>query len=374
MVLATLCPEKEVKTTSLEDGIAQLESDFRVEHTETALDELALDTEGHLTRQGERHPMTKWALESLCGVVGIPASFARKIPWDLLRHNFEELKAKRDCRMMLALGRERTLINVIEQRKLGYFPAKSIDVLRSLQGLERQLQVHGLRIADRGIEVSFLDPAVGTLEPAVGDITGIGLRLTNSETGYRGLKASSFLLRLVCTNGAVLSNDWGSAEWSYDPRMDYERSLASFFQRVPGLSLSVQRLREAYQTMFQKNLPVLGLVNLWRRVARIAGPDHADSILGIPQERRKALVKATRERAAREESRTQESETSYWQAYNAITERARAYDFLRWRQLERVGGGLIDEASRPERSAMIALPATENGAAAQDDILEPDEG
>jgi len=40
-------------------------------------------------------------------------------------------------------------------------------------------------------------------EPVKGDICGIGLNITNSETGFRALKISHFILRYVCSNGAV---------------------------------------------------------------------------------------------------------------------------------------------------------------------------
>ncbi len=374
MVLAKLHPEKEANVTNLEDGIARLESDFRVEHAETVLENIALEAEGYLTHKGERHPLTAWALESLCGVIGIPAGFAQRIPWDLLQYNFEQLKADLDRDVLLVLGRERALINVIEQRKFGYFPAKSVDVLQGLRGLERKLEVKSLRIADRGLEVSFVDPDLGTLEPKKGDITAIGLRLTNSETGYAGLEASSFLWRVVCTNGAVLRKKWGGTTWAYDPRMSYERSLADFFGQLKGQSLAVNSLANMYNGMLQKQLTVSGLINLWRRVDRITEPAHADSILGLAEEERKALLKGTKEDGAREDSRKQETDISYWRAYNAITERARAYDFLRWRQLERLGGELIDEAGGSKRPGRTALPAPAIGPQEEEHALESHKG
>lgn len=348
MFPANLVQEKEIVVKNFDEAISNLESDYQVTHKDATLDELIINNEGRLACRGEEHLMTEWALENLCGQVGIPRTFARNIPWDLFLHNFDQLKTERNRPLVLAVGREDVVISVIKQGKLPYFPAKSVDVLRKLQEAQAELQVHELRIADRGVEASFIDPRLGELEPQVGDITGIGLRITNSETGFRGLKASSFLLRLVCTNGAVLSNNWANVAWSYDPRMNYRHSLDNFFKQLEQLSLGVSHLRESYRTLIQKKLSVLGLVNLWRSVNRIVGQTDADGILGLPPDERKSLVKATKERRPGDNSHLEETDRSYWEAYNAITERARQYDFLRWRQLERLAGRLLDDTMQKE--------------------------
>ncbi len=40
------------------------------------------------------------------------------------------------------------------------------------------------------------------IQPVKGDDFGIGINITNSETGFRSLKVSHFLLRYICSNGA----------------------------------------------------------------------------------------------------------------------------------------------------------------------------
>jgi hypothetical protein len=40
-------------------------------------------------------------------------------------------------------------------------------------------------------------------EPVKGDECGMGLNIVNSETGFRALTVSHYILRYICSNGAV---------------------------------------------------------------------------------------------------------------------------------------------------------------------------
>ena len=198
------------------------------------------------------------------------------------------------------------------------------------------------------LEGFLWDEARNPLEPQIGDITRIGFRTINSETGYRGLKTSFLLFRLQCKNGAVLADNWGDVRWSYDKRMRHETSLSLFEQRISNLSISIEPLRQQYSKLLSSRLTDEQFVSLWRSLARILNGEAADKIMQAEKQERQAIFKQVRERDKRNKQQvngqiepTQPTRWNLYELYNQITEQAKNYDFIGCRNIEKLAGSLI---------------------------------
>jgi hypothetical protein len=337
--------EKEIRVKDYPEGLQSLKTDFQYEQSFFSLPEISVREDFHLSWNGDWYPTTYWTLRSLLAYLGIPENFAKRIPTDLLLDNIDRLKNKNTS--MVAFLRDGIVINI---RKEPYCHIKNTDVLQLFEKYQQLWDFESLRISDRGIELSFLNEQLGKLEPQLGDITKIGFRIINSETGYRGLKASFLLFRLICENGAVLADKWGDVRWSYDNRMRDETSLSLFEQRISTLSLTIEPLRQQYSKLLSRCLPDEQFVSLWRSLERIFSGETADQIIQTEKRERKAIFKQVTERTKRNKQQIngpiEPPQTTRWnlyELYNQMTETAKNYDFIGCRHLERLAGDLISK-------------------------------
>lgn len=335
MITEKIAREKEVVAQSIEDALDLVNTDFLVKSTGADLKEIDISKDGTLSVGSLACPMTDWAFESLCQLLKIPVPFARSIPPELLLQNLNKLKEENNQRVTLLLSRD-TVINVVPNP---YHPAGNADMLLRLKKEvvpEMALELGDIRISDRGMEVSFLKEGVA-VEPAPGDITRFGLRVSNSETGWRGAKAGFYLFRLVCTNGAIVSNNWGTAEWDYDYRISRERSLQNFIGQIIKLNVDFAKFEDSYNRLLDRELMAVEFVNVRRRMSRIVGNDNADRITRVSKEERNRL-----NAEYREGNRMLATGVILYDLYNNITDAAKTYPFVQRRALEMLGGSVID--------------------------------
>lgn len=336
MITEKLALEKDVVVNNIDDALHSINTDFKVQKHGTDLNEVELTAEGQISFGGEKFPLTDWAFESICSLTKIPKEFARRIPVQLLLDTFNTLKVEHNQRIIFLISRQ-TVINVLPHP---YIYAENKEVLEQLDEIlgNLSLELQEIRISDRGMTASFLKEGV-KVEPVPGDITRVGLNVLNSETGFRGTKASFWLLRLVCSNGATLTNNWGNVEWSYDHRVSRERSMRNFVEGILKLQLDFDRLTRSYQKLVERELMAFEFVNVWRRLARIVGNDEADCIADIQRDERNRL-----NNEVREGNRSLNTGMIIYDMHNSITQAARRYSFVARRRLEGLGGALIDLA------------------------------
>jgi hypothetical protein len=149
----------------------------------------------------------------------------------------------------------------INVRRAAYVPARTLDVLDEAEKQLGTKKFHEAVISDRGVELSWVDEAA-PINPKPGDTLLHGLRISNSETGGRGLKASLYTVKVDCDNGALLSDEWGAARWTYDRRVTYNANLAHFFQDLRHIETKVPRLADNYHRLVNEPLADADFVNL----------------------------------------------------------------------------------------------------------------
>lgn len=333
MITENLALEKELIVEDMDEVMDLLNSDFLVCRKETDLVDLIIE-ETRLFVMGDWYPFTDWAFEGLCSLLNLPVQFARSIPFELLVENFNRLKIENNRRVTVLISRN-TVINITYPP---FLAAKSLDLLNRLKLVQsvKELTQKAIRLSDRGIVINFLSESL-VAQPIPGDITELGFNIFNSETGFRGAKASFFLNRLVCSNGAILSNSWGSVEWAYDYRISYERSLSNFLIGIENFNINFDRFSAAYDNLIARNLSAVAFINVWRRLARIVGSKEADRISGIGIDERNQF-----NHEVREGDRNRLTGILAYDLYNKITENARQSPFMQRSALERLGGSFVD--------------------------------
>jgi len=156
-----------------------------------------------------------------------------------------------------------------------------------------------------------------TFQPAVGDILSGGLEVTNNEFGKGALSVSQFVLRLVCTNGAVVID--GESEHRYVHRGWDREGLVAHLSTAGEAALSrPSGVEERLRHMAQTRLGSQGLVNLARATT--------------PVLRKKGVEAMHSELTA---------DSSLYDAYNHLTLVSQQRKMGPRRELELIAGSLV---------------------------------
>jgi hypothetical protein len=330
-------PEKEALATEPKQLRDFLETDFKTAYCETTLDRLRLRPEGTVEFGNEVMPFVPGFLEALAQSIDMPLNYAYRLDPELFQHNFEKRK-EHCCKPVTLCINRGVAINIAD---IEYRPARTADVLPGL--------LHGsfwkfdrARISDRGVEVNLIQDGCA-LMPLPGDVIQLGVRISNSETGFGGMKASLFSLRLVCSNGAVMADEVGTARWNYDRRVAYATSIEKFQNDLLKLSGKQHLVVRLYGELVQRNLLDRDFANLWRRLRGSLPVPAVDALLGMEPGERRGIQDAVRERSVN--LPPQPTRLLLWDIHNRITAVAQRLDFVRRSRMERIGGALLAQES-----------------------------
>lgn len=153
-------------------------------------------------------------------------------------------------------------------------------------------------------------------EAVKGDNCGIGLNVINSETGFRTLSIAHFILRYVCSNGAIVRIDNEANE-----RVHYgykENELQEFLnEQVEAALLSQLQVANSIKNLSNKSAAKF-IESVSRRVESYLGKNESKNFFS---ELRK--------------------EATLYDLFNAITNKAKKYDLSKRVSLENLAGDLI---------------------------------
>jgi hypothetical protein len=325
--------EKDVLVDSYDEATEMINDTFNMRYEKTTLENITFCEQGYISWNGEYHPLTLWAMESLCKHAEIPFNYACDIEFPHFIYDFDQRKKTKCTSVVMCINKD-AVINV---SKYPLHVPRHTEVLKRFNEIDNHWPISSIRISDRGMEISMLNPSL-TVDPTPGDTVQIGLRAVNSETGYKKLTCHYYTMVLRCRNGAVGMDSLGVVRWDYDKRLPIEHSLDRFFGKVEALDSEAVRieLSRIYTSLASRPLFDIELVNKWRSIKGIVGNSMADSIIGLPEERRKRLVRLVRTRDEKEPP----EETTYtgYDIYNRVTDWAKKFDYVTWRRLERLAG------------------------------------
>jgi hypothetical protein len=159
----------------------------------------------------------------------------------------------------------------------------------------------------------------GKIEPVPGDVCGYGYNAHNSETGFSALEMTHFVLRYICSNGAVFPSAKRERRIHYGYR---EGELHAFLARQIE---EVDRSREEVITALRRStaLPARDtLASVRGRLGAIVGRSRVGDILG-------GIAPSA----------------SLFDLFNVLTAEARDFDAYPRLQLETLAGNLVMDAS-----------------------------
>jgi hypothetical protein len=357
--------EQTLQTESLDEAQRAMREIFRYQRTETSLEQMFLDEDLHLRCNGECYQMTQKAFQELVAQVGLTWQVAQKFPTDLAATVVKRL-AGMEQKSVVPVTRDDVCVAVVDpnkwtrpksaesaggQRQRQYDPLPILTVLDVIKEIRKSDgQTLRLTISDSGLaaELVHADLAV---EPRVNDITQVGVRITASETGGDAPLASGYTLRLVCLNGAVLSEDFGVVRFDTDPRVKVERRVQKWAEAVAAYVPDVRVLESAYACMAESHLTDKQFYDLHRRVTYIyrmtqERDARTDAALGVGADEREATVAQVRQREKRRRKGEEvegpaETDFATWAIFNALTAQARQETYQRRLDLEGLAGNVL---------------------------------
>jgi len=174
---------------------------------------IRLNPEGQLELGGRHLKLAKEARDKIVGLAGIPHYFYDKCPTDLGANVFNRLFSQKQSSEEVPQGFDIMILNgdtiaAICESRLRALPA--IDVLNvvleaapeNLAQNENALQVHHFGLNGH-VQLSLLSPDAKA-EPRPQDIVQAGVDIYHSTWGDFATQVNTFLLRLICSNGALI--------------------------------------------------------------------------------------------------------------------------------------------------------------------------
>lgn len=343
-------PEKEYVSVKTMDEAFNTVKEFRTKAHPTSLGNIVVSFNGNanLTVESESRKMTQWSLQSLCRLLGIPDPFARKIPIDLLHKNISRLlEEKRGDIIFLLVGTENEIVNIV---KSNYKPFPNETLLHELDKMfkEKPVDLESIRLCYKGFDLNIVDPSVKPLEPKVGDITKIGFRVVNSDTGFRDAVGKLYLYRLSCVNGATLTDDWGSVRRDANRKISIEKDLDHFINKLQNLKVDFDKVSEVYNKMPETYLTDYQVESVWKAVSRVAGPEQADSVIDKNEDGRKGILHLVSAKRAHNRQlfvealkEAEPTDVNAYASHNRITDSSKRYPWDTALQLQAIGGRMI---------------------------------
>jgi hypothetical protein len=347
-IFVPFLPDTETTVYTFEDAMSEMEESYSFKEVGAYLNNITLG-EKTISFNGKEYPAYRWAIESLCKICKLSMATTYGLSPSYLINLINNIVRTEQKRVCIYLDKtEGRVVNIV---KAGYYRANNLDVIAMFSELDSKYSWNHkeISICERGIELSLVTDIFGQIEPSIGDITKSGFSVINSETGGRPLKASFFVFRLQCKNGAVLQDRWGEVRWTYDKRMPTQTSLNAFRHKLDNMQLPTKLLEKKIDSLFGDTITDLDFRKIWRKLSRIVGQDEADTILEIEKDERRRILKALKEREIKNRKCLYQEQmaepipldNSFYEILQLVTAKAKKYPILMKRQLEKVGGGII---------------------------------
>ncbi|HQI42123.1 MAG TPA: hypothetical protein PK195_03520 [Ignavibacteriaceae bacterium] len=191
----------------------------------------------------------------------------------------------------------------------GYNEITDLDVIRNCAIL-------GVRTVSRNdFMLRITTEEKYKFQPKPGDDCGIGINIINSETGFRTLSVSHFVLRYICSNGAIIKINNGGEKIHYG---HCKNELQLFLQKQINLILANQH-KIANSISNLTNKPASEFVeSVNKKIESYLGKNEGKDFL--------AELK---------------TDSSLYDLFNIVTEKAKKYDLSKKVLLESLAGDLI---------------------------------
>lgn len=284
-------------------------------------------------RDGNKYPITlPGVLYYITKVLKIPDPFSKRIPYDLLQHNFSKLSEALDDSVTLILKNDK-IINAV----LGsYTPLPTNGILESFENQE----INMIEFSDENINIQTVNNLLDFhVEPKPGHLTKAGIHFITSESGFVDPVANSLLYTLVCSNGAILPRKHGQAKIKIKGKeINPEQIVPAFRYKIDHLLKDSARIIERYNKMPEIQMDNFRANSVLRSLAKILDEDSAIDLFGIDTEERKEI----KAKAKIDEMRDQETDFNLYNIHYKVTEIANSFKGSTRRRLQVLGGRMLN--------------------------------
>ncbi len=290
----------------------------------------------NLTEEGLRirkktFPMRDSAMKTLLSTFQMPKTFYySKAPTDMLIHDVNRMKEEYTSDSVL-------MVHFVDDEIRAVSNPNLVEILAS-EVLENSNitseSFYKAAYSDLGIRVLSQDKDQ-EIKVTKGDVIAIGNELMHSEIGTLSLGASPFLLRLVCTNGAVI-RERSPLLNSFSFRLFTSKSkdtiLRNFGSALSAISVNTSDLRRTFKIMKEKSIKDLNYgINYANKIRNAIGKENFDLITDLTVK----IMDKKKEKVVINE------DVSLYTLLDKSTRLAKKFDFLTRRRIENLAGNLI---------------------------------
>lgn len=189
-----------------------------------------------------------------------------------------------------------------------YNEISDLEVIKSIVGMGAR------NISRNDFFISITTEDKVKTEPVPGDVCGVGLNIVNSETGFRALSVSHYILRYICSNGAVVKiSDDDNQRYHYG-----NENLSAFLkEKVDNAKADRELLISKLKTLNDNKITRTKEYYL-KKIGTVLGPQEASDFLSDFNE-----------------------QLTQYELFNLITSNAKRYDLSKRYFLESAAGEMV---------------------------------
>jgi hypothetical protein len=296
---------------------------------------ITLTDDGDITYNGKKAKMSLEGFRNMVTKIHrIPDPFAKRIPLDLLQHNIKELGKGIDTPIEFVFQNDGLIINAVKD-ELKVIP--SLPLIRLID----DHQIKHIAYSDYGIEIQTINPQWGEvdIEPKEGEVSGVGVNLINSETGFTDPQAESLVWTLICSNGAILPKRFGQVKIRIKRKdVNVESISRSFQYKLERMLQDNSIIASRMNKMGDSNLRKGEAAWLFKSVSRAVGKDQMLETFGI-EGKEFGDLKAE---ARLDDHREEETEFNVYDNYSKVTNLANEHYGETRRKLQTIGGKFFE--------------------------------
>lgn len=321
-------PERTEKVTSFDDAM-KISKNYIVSSMPVPASDIQFSYNGKATFniRSQDYSTTVWGVSTLCKHLQIPDPFANLIPLDLLRCNINRLTKEHKKFLTVKLDCNNNIIGFTNER---YRPIRMEDLLpRLAEKVSKHADNIQITLNTCNSVITFTNPLIQSLEPCVGDITKCGTEIVNSELAGFSTQAAIFLYRLICSNGATLTENWGRVTQNKNNKIQYGTVLDQFVEGCQKLTTNHKKLVEVYNRLPETSLNSRQFVTLWRPLNHLVGKEITSKIMLTTLEEVKDISAYEQKRTRfsplveKFDSSPRDTEKNSYEVFNNITSTAR---------------------------------------------------
>jgi len=256
-------------------------SNLRVTPKVLTADKVVVNEEGMLSCNGDFHKITEFGFESFCKMLGIPASFARKIPTDLLFANIKRLTASQPDLQLAILFRDNDEIAGV--CKPPYVEKSYSDVLATFA---EKPELTYANITEDLLTLGFWYEN-RIIPKADDDTLHVSTSVYSSILKSCKLHAFSGLYRTTCQNSFVMPF-FGKVNANYK---DEDTMLLRFAELLQCFDSTIyNRFQKDFNYFNTRKLFDTEIASIWKSVHKVVSSSEADEFFGYTEDERKTLL------------------------------------------------------------------------------------